>query len=117
MSRQTVYSIFGTREELVSQAVTDRLTHLVGAFEDAVASAACLVELFVEIMVEARRQILGDPLLRFLTLSGSSNDSTRARRPGPQYWRRARPAVDRFPSWTPGRRSPTSVCTPGRCSA
>ena len=100
VSRQTVYSIFGTREELVSQAVTDRLTHLVGAFEDAVASAACLVELFVEIMVEARRQILGDPLLRFLTLSGSSNpifDPGAADRARQYSAAMLAPAVDRFP--------------------
>ena len=73
VSRQTVYSIFGTREELVSQAITDRLNTLNGAFTELVDSAASPLELFVEMMVRARQHVLGDPMLRVLTLSGSAN--------------------------------------------
>lgn len=73
VSRQTIYSIFGTREELVSQAVTDRLTTLNGAFIELLDSAASPLELFVEMMVRARQHVLGDPMLRVLALSGSAN--------------------------------------------
>ena len=73
VSRQTVYSIFGTREDLVSQAVTDRLSTLVGAFGELLESADSPLELFVEMIVEARTQVLGDPMLRYLTLSGTAN--------------------------------------------
>ena len=73
VSRQTVYSIFGSREDLVSQTVTDRLTTLSGAFTDLLESVGSPLELLVEIVVQARRRILGDPLLRVLTLSGTAN--------------------------------------------
>ena len=39
VSRQTVYSIFGSREDLVSQAVSERLTMLTGAFTDVLDAA------------------------------------------------------------------------------
>lgn len=100
VSRQTVYSIFGTREELVSQAVTDRLTQLLGAFEQLLASADSLLELFVELIIEARALVLGDPLLRTLTLSGSSNpvfDPGAADRALEYSSALLSPAVDRFP--------------------
>lgn len=100
VSRQTVYSIFGTREELVSQAITDRLTQLVGSFGRLLESADSPLDLFVEIMVEARAQVLGDPLLRFLTLSGSSNpifDPGAAERAREYSAALLAPAVDRFP--------------------
>lgn len=100
VSRQTVYSIFGSREEMVSQAVSDRLTHLVGSFSQLLESAESLVELFVEIMVEARSQILGDPLLQVLTLSGSSNpifDPGAADRAREYSAALLAPTVDRFP--------------------
>ena len=100
VSRQTVYSIFGSREELVSQAVSDRLTTLVGAFTDLLASVASPLELLVEIMVEARRRILGDPLLRVLTLSGTGNpifDPGAAARAQEYCVTLLTPAVERFP--------------------
>src|SRR5699024_569464 len=43
VSRQTVYSIFDTREDLVSQTVTDRLTQLIGSFEQLLASSETLL--------------------------------------------------------------------------
>lgn len=73
VSRQTVYSIFGTREELVSQAITERLTLLFGAVSDLQNSADTPLDLLVEIVVVTRGHILGDPLLRVLTLAGGSN--------------------------------------------
>lgn len=73
VSRQTVYSIFGSREVLVSEAVTERLTGLTGAFGELLDAAGTPVELIVEMVVEARRRILDDPFLRALTLGGGSN--------------------------------------------
>lgn len=100
VSRQTVYSIFGTREDLISQAVSDRLTTLNGAFIDLLDSAATPLELVVEIMVQARHRILGDPLLRVLTLSGPDNpifDPGASRRALEYSVTMLGPAVDRFP--------------------
>lgn len=100
VSRQTVYSIFGTREELVSEAVTDQLTTLDGAFTDLLDSAASPLALFVEMMVRARQHVLGDPLLRVLTLSGSANpifDPGAADRAHRYSMAMLSPAVDRFP--------------------
>lgn len=100
VSRQTVYSIFGTREDLVSQAVTDRLSSLVGAFTELLDAAGTPLELFVEMMVAARRHVLGDPLLRFLTLSGSANpifDPGAADRAREYSVELLSPSADRFP--------------------
>lgn len=101
VSRQTVYSIFGTREDLVSQAVTDRLTTLVGAFSELLDSAGSPLELFVEMMVRARHHVLEDPLLRVLTLSGKANpifDPGAAGRAREYSVSLLSPAVARFPA-------------------
>lgn len=100
VSRQTVYSIFGSREELVSQAVTDRLTTLIGAFSELLDSADTPLELFVEMMVWARVHVLGDPLLRVLTLSGTANpifDPGAADRAHEYSVSLLAPAAERFP--------------------
>ncbi|MGN7157547.1 TetR/AcrR family transcriptional regulator [Dietzia cercidiphylli] len=100
VSRQTVHSIFGTREELVSQAVSDRLTSLIGAFTELFESTGSPLELFVEMMLQARHHVLGDPLLRELTLSGTANpifDPGAARRARAYAVALLSPAVDRFP--------------------
>ncbi len=100
VSRQTVYSIFGSREDLVSQTVTDRLTTLSGAFTDLLESVGSPLELLVEIVVQARRRILGDPLLRVLTLSGTANpifDPGAAERARAYCVALLAPAARRFP--------------------
>ena len=100
VSRQTVHSIFGTREELVSQAVSDRLTSLTGAFAELMESTETPLELFVEMMIQARHHVLGDPLLRELTLSGTANpifDPGAARRAHDYAVALLSPAVARFP--------------------
>lgn len=50
-SRQTVYSIFGTREDLVSQAVTDRLTSLTITVDDPAARTNDQLREFVAVWV------------------------------------------------------------------
>ena len=100
VSRQTVYSIFGNREELVSQAIADRLTSLLGAYESLLSSAGSPLELLVEIMVDARRHILGDPLLRVLALSEQGHpifDPGAAERAQRYAEGLLAPAVERFP--------------------
>ncbi|MFN3599921.1 MAG: TetR/AcrR family transcriptional regulator [Dietzia sp.] len=102
VSRQTVHSIFGTREDLVSQAVSDRLTSLIGAFTELIESTGSPLELFVEMMIQARHHVLGDPLLRELTLSGTANpifDQGAARRAHDYAVTLLSPAVDRFPGF------------------
>ncbi|MCZ4655974.1 TetR/AcrR family transcriptional regulator [Dietzia kunjamensis] len=49
VSRQTVYSIFGSREDLVSQAVSERLTMLTGAFTDVLDAATTPLEVGVHV--------------------------------------------------------------------
>lgn len=100
VSRQTVYSIFGSREELVSQAISDRLSTLVGAFTDLLATVGSPRELLVETMVEARHRILDDPLVRALALSGTGNpifDPGAAERAHGYCVSLLSPAVQRFP--------------------
>lgn len=100
VSRQTVYSIFGSRENLVSQAVSERLTMLTGAFTDLLDTAASPLELIVEIVVVGRHRILDDPLLRALTLGGGSNpifDPGAADRAREYAAALISPAAERFP--------------------
>lgn len=100
VSRQTVYSIFGSREDLVSQAVSERLTMLTGAFTDVLDAATTPLELVVEIVVVGRHCILDDPLLRVLTLGGGSNpifDPGSAERARQYAVALLVPAAERFP--------------------
>ncbi|MBB0969102.1 TetR/AcrR family transcriptional regulator [Dietzia aerolata] len=104
VSRQTVYSIFGTREELVSQAVTERLTSLFGAVSELQSSSTTPLELLVEILVVSRGHILGDPLLRTLTLAGGSSpifDPGAAERARDYVRSLLVPATEQFPELTP----------------
>lgn len=100
VSRQTIYTNFGTREDLVSQAITERLTELVGAISDLVDDAATPLDLLVEVVVASREHIIGDPLLRVLTLSGNSNpifDAGAAERAHQYVASLLVPATERFP--------------------
>lgn len=100
VSRQTVYSNFGTREELVSQAITERLTSLFGAISDLQCTTDTPLDLLVEILVVSRGHILGDPLLRTLTLAGGSNpifDPGAARRAREYVRSLLVPATAQFP--------------------
>lgn len=103
VSRQTVYSNFGTREDLVSQAVTERLTMLTGAFAEVLESTRTPLELIVEIVLASRHRILEDPLLRALTLGGGSNpifDPGAAERARDYAVMLLSPAAERFPELT-----------------
>ncbi|OAH60997.1 hypothetical protein AYJ66_13640 [Dietzia cinnamea] len=100
VSRQTIYSIFGSREELVSQAVAERLTMLTGAFADLLENSDSPLELIVGIAVEGRNRILGDPLLRVLALGGGANpmfDPGAAARTHEYCMALLAPAAERFP--------------------
>lgn len=104
VSRQTVYSNFGTREELVSQAITERLTSLFGAISDLLCTTDTLLDLLVEILVVSRGHILGDPLLRTLTLAGGSNpifDPGAAQRAREYVRSLLEPAAAPFPELAP----------------
>lgn len=100
VSRQTVYSIFGSRDELVSQAVADRLTMLTGVFADLLESSDSPLDLIVGVAVEGRNRILGDPLLRVLALGGGAEpmfDPGAAARTHEYCMALIAPAVERFP--------------------
>ncbi|TCW20047.1 TetR/AcrR family transcriptional regulator [Dietzia cinnamea] len=100
VSRQTIYSIFGSREELVSQAVAERLTMLTGAFADLLENSDSPLELIVGIAVEGRNRVLGDPLLRVLALGGGANpmfDPGAAARTHEYCMALLAPAAERFP--------------------
>lgn len=100
VSRQTIYSIFGSREELVSQAVAERLTMMTGAFADLLSNSDSPLELIVGIAVEGRNRILGDPLLRVLAVGGGTgpvSDPGAAARTHEYCMALLAPAAERFP--------------------
>nr|WP_206038069.1 TetR/AcrR family transcriptional regulator [Rhodococcus sp. HNM0569] len=73
VTRQTVYSIFGTREDLVSQAMVDHLGGVVACFHTRLAETATPAEYVVELIVECRRIFRTDPLLGALLRAGTGN--------------------------------------------
>ena len=101
VSRQTVYSIFGTREELISQAVSEQFATLTGAFTDAIETAESPADVIVEIAVVGRQYVRRDPVLRALTLYGESNpmfDARAADRSRKFAASLMAPALERFPA-------------------
>lgn len=73
VTRQTVYSIFGSREELVSQAVSEYLAGLFGELNERAASANSAVDYVVDLIVESSRLVRSDPFLAVLLRMDRSN--------------------------------------------
>jgi len=73
VTRQTVYSIFGTREDLVSQAVAGLLAQVLGDIRARVDTASSPVEYIVELVVAGRAAIRDVPVLGALLHAGQGN--------------------------------------------
>ncbi|NLG55922.1 MAG: TetR/AcrR family transcriptional regulator [Rhodococcus sp.] len=73
VTRQTVYSIFGTREDLVSQAVSEHLTNLVASLHEQLAQAPSPLDYVVDLIVTCRAIVHSDALLAVLLQSGGDN--------------------------------------------
>ncbi|EME23636.1 TetR/AcrR family transcriptional regulator [Rhodococcus triatomae] len=73
VTRQTVYANFGTREEVVSQAMVSRLTEVAAEIQRELTSAADPGEYVVELVVACRRAVRSDPVLTALLRSETNN--------------------------------------------
>ncbi|MBA4024427.1 MAG: TetR family transcriptional regulator [Gordonia sp.] len=73
VSRQTVYSIFGSREDLVSQAVAGVALEILSAIRSRMESIESPVEYIVELIVSGRALVRDDQLLATLLTAGEGN--------------------------------------------
>ncbi|MEE2034535.1 TetR/AcrR family transcriptional regulator [Rhodococcus chondri] len=73
VSRQTVYSIFGSREELVSQAMAGLAEEVLGNIRSRLNSVETAVEYVVEFIVAGRAVVRADPILTGLLHARTGN--------------------------------------------
>ncbi|GAC69475.1 TetR/AcrR family transcriptional regulator [Gordonia soli] len=73
VSRQTVYSIFGCREDLVSEAVADLTITILGDLRDHLSAATTLSEYVVELIVASRTLTRSNPVVSRVFGSTLSN--------------------------------------------
>ncbi|WP_066906492.1 TetR/AcrR family transcriptional regulator [Millisia brevis] len=73
VTRQTIYSIFGSREELVSQAVAEHLTDIVRGLQEQLGAATTPTGYVVDLIVACRTIVRTDPVLRALLLHDANN--------------------------------------------
>jgi AcrR family transcriptional regulator len=73
VSRQTVYSIFGSREELVSQALAGLTLEMIETLSSVGEHCTTAVEHLIELIVAARRSVREHPLLASLLVGDTDN--------------------------------------------
>lgn len=73
VSRQTVYSIFGSREDLVSQALGELAITAMGAIHARLEGITDLTDYLVEFIVAGRSMAAADPALSMLMTSQESH--------------------------------------------
>ena len=73
VSRQTIYSIFGSREELVSSAIADLTVHVLGDIHARVDTIDTSIAYVVELIVAGRSAVRDDPLLALLLQAQQGN--------------------------------------------
>jgi AcrR family transcriptional regulator len=73
VSRQTVYSIFGSREDLVSQALSELFTRTLAGIRTRLESADTVAGYVVELIVASRAALRADPVLVSLSREGDAN--------------------------------------------
>lgn len=73
VTRQTIYAIFGSREDLVSQAVAGHMTEIATGIQRTLTATDSACEYVVEFIVECRRAVRRDPVLVALLRSEASN--------------------------------------------
>lgn len=73
VSRQTVYSIFGSREEVVSQAMAGLALEVLGSIEARLKSARTVCDYAVEVIVAGRAAVRSNPVLAALLVAEQGN--------------------------------------------
>ncbi|MBO0767861.1 MAG: TetR/AcrR family transcriptional regulator [Solirubrobacterales bacterium] len=73
VSRQTIYSLFGSREDLVSQTVLTAFDEVLATTAAATAPTAGTVAYIVELLVVGRRETLRQPVCRELLRAEQNN--------------------------------------------
>ncbi|WP_020108822.1 TetR/AcrR family transcriptional regulator [Nocardia sp. 348MFTsu5.1] len=103
VSRQTVYSIFGTREDLVSQAVSGLTVEILGDIRSRLENVDTPVDYLVELIVAGRATVKGHPALAALLHAEVGNpifDTGMISRAKPIARELLRPLIDRHPETT-----------------
>jgi AcrR family transcriptional regulator len=91
VTRQTVYSIFSTREDLISEAMVGLVVDVIGGIREEADQAETPSEFVVETIVAARNLIRREPVLNSLLRSGNANPLF-----DPDMMDRAEPVVRQF---------------------
>jgi AcrR family transcriptional regulator len=91
VTRQTVYSIFSTREDLISEAMVGLVVDVIGGIREKADQAETPTEFVVETIVAARNLIRREPVLSSLLRSGNANPLF-----DPDMMDRAQPVVRQF---------------------
>ncbi len=73
VSRQTVYSIFSSREELVSQAISEVALAALDGLRDRLEDATNAVDYVVELIIGGRDAVQTSPILQSLLVSNTGN--------------------------------------------
>lgn len=73
VTRQTVYSIFTTREDMISEAMVGLVVDVIGGIREKADQAETPSEFVVETIVAARNLIRREPVLNSLLRSGNAN--------------------------------------------
>ncbi|WP_089243811.1 TetR/AcrR family transcriptional regulator [Rhodococcoides kyotonense] len=73
VSRQTVYSIFGSREEVVSQAMAGLTLEVLGGIQKSVESADTAFDYIAEVIVAGRTAVRTHPVLAALLVAEHGN--------------------------------------------
>ncbi|KQU45051.1 TetR family transcriptional regulator [Rhodococcus sp. Leaf278] len=91
VTRQTVYSIFTTREDMISEAMVGLVVDVIGGIRARADQAETPAEFVVETIVAARNLIRREPVLNSLLRSGHANPLF-----DPDMMDRAEPVVRQF---------------------
>lgn len=100
VSRQTIYSIFGSREQLVSESVADLLYSVVSEIQQHLDATETPFEYLVELLVAGRSAVRSHPVLMALGGSADNNpvfDADMMARAAPVARTLLQPLVDREP--------------------
>jgi AcrR family transcriptional regulator len=73
VTRQTVYSIFTTREDMISEAMIGLVVDVMGGIREKADQAETPTQFIVETIVAARHLIRREPVLNSLLRSGNAN--------------------------------------------
>lgn len=100
VSRQTVYSIFGSREDLVSEAIAGLIVEILGDIRGRLEDVDTPVDYVVELIVAGRATVQGHPALAALLHAQVGNpifDSGMISRAKPIARELIAPLVERYP--------------------